>query len=219
MFFIQVASTRIVDQSVKSMMRCLQLHPFTINLYTTYAHFLMTPSHVDPLYSANNESIFRTTSIIMLLNDISGSLQHISQLIRIMNAMSNYAIDAPFVLVFAQYIGRHILNGRYSIFTGDTPLITNVVLVKYVFSTLHRLQQLYIRPDKDWNGEYKVQVILLRNLFSRISLELRADKLLMLHSGYFYPDGDFSTYIDKTLLDDLEMQEMLRSRRALFRMD
>lgn len=206
LFFLEIAPSSIIEQSIRSMIRCLQLNPFTVT--KPYARFLVNVNENESRFTENTASVFRSFSIISMLNDRQLSSTHMNDLIRFINKSP----DRQIIVVFAQYMNRYVLNGVFSIFDAETPLITNETLINTILACFHRSSKLYIRPYKDWDQLYMQQAMILKSFFYQISTIIRNNKEIMLECAYFYPDEEFEEYIGYLLLADADIQKILQTR-------
>lgn len=206
LFFLETAPSSIIEQSIRSMIRCLQLNPFTVT--KPYARFLVNVNENESRFTENTASVFRSFSIISMLNDRQLSSTHMNDLIKFINKSA----DRQIIVVFAQYMNRYILNGAFSPFDTETPLITNETLIKTILACLHLSGKSYIRPYKDWDQLYMQQAMVLKSFFYQISTIIRNNKEIMLECAYFYPDEEFEEYIGYLLLADADIQKILQTR-------
>lgn len=213
LFFLGTASAHVVEQSIKSMLRCVEINPFVLDVRDSYTDFLMNIGALRKVetYDVNTEAIFRAASIVLLLNQATFRETHVVNIVRYINTHR----DVSFSAVFAQHIGEHVENGVYSVLIGDTPYIENEQFLRLVFDQF-RNRALKIRPYTDWDDRYKFQAFHLKNVFSRISNNLRANKALMLLGGAFYPFENFGTdYIHSSLRNDSDIVRLLDERHKI----
>lgn len=214
LFFLRGVSAHIVEQSIRSMLRCLQINPFVLDVKHSFTSFLIDVNALKEIqhYNQNNEAIFRAAIIILMLNEVDLSSKQLTNLIYYINTTT----DQPLMVVFAQYIGRHLEHGVFSYFNRETPFIENEMVVQLILNDIkHR--SMMLRPYIQWDQHYMQQASLLELFFDRLAPELRSNKTLLLQIGGFYPDFTFGTdYIQPpSLRNDPDIKKMLQERHQI----